>query len=215
MERSATLVLVNGLWMPRPALWWLQGHLRRRGFDVRVFSYPTVRCDLRGNAAALNDFLHTLPGDRVHLVGYSLGGLVIRALFHDFPEQRPGRIVTLGTPHTGSHAAQRVARWPGGSRILGHGVADLLAGIPRHWTWPARQFGTVAGDLGFGLGRLFGGLPRPHDGTVTVAEACPPQASASCVLPTSHLGLLLMPAVGDAVAAYLRNGMFPTRPAPV
>ena len=208
MESGTTLVLVNGLWMTRRALWPLRRRLRARDLDVHIFSYPTVARDLRANAAALNDYLHSLPGDTVHLVGYSLGGLVIRALFHDFPDQRPGRIVTLGTPHTGSHAARRVARWGWGRRIMGRGVADLLAGAPQHWTWPAHELGAIAGDLGLGLGRLFGGLPKPHDGTVAVAEACPPQATARRVLRVSHFGMLLAPVVVDAVVDFLSQGRF-------
>ena len=67
--------------------------------------------DLQQNAAALQVFLRTLPAGTVHLVAFSLGGLVVRALFHFYPQQHPGRIVTLGTPHNGSLAAQRLVRW--------------------------------------------------------------------------------------------------------
>ena len=78
MDSRESVVLVNGLWLGDPALWPLARRLRRAGFQTFRFSYPSVRQDLRANAAQLHEFLSRVPGTIVHLVGYSLGGLVIR-----------------------------------------------------------------------------------------------------------------------------------------
>ena len=78
MLHSETVVLVNGLWLGDPALWLLARRLRRTSFRVYSFSYPSVRQDVRANAARLHAFLSRVPGDTVHLVGYSLGGVIVR-----------------------------------------------------------------------------------------------------------------------------------------
>jgi pimeloyl-ACP methyl ester carboxylesterase len=205
---SESVVLVNGLWLADPALWLLARRLRRAGFRVHSFSYPSVRHDLRTNAARLQEFLTRVPGATVHLVGYSLGGLIIRALFHIQPQQRPGRIVLLGSPQSGNRAAQTAARNRFARALLGRSVAELIAGTPQVWRWPARETGVIAGSRSVGLGRLVARLTVPNDGSVAVAETAVPGASAHLVLPVAHFAMLLTPVVARQVATFLRSGTF-------
>ncbi len=205
---SGSVVLVNGLWLADPALWLLARRLRQSGFHVHTFSYPSVRHDLRTNAEQLHEFLAGVPGATVHLVGYSLGGLVIRALFHFQPQQRPGRIVLLGSPQTGNRAAQTLARARPGRALLGRAVAELIAGTPQCWSWPARETGVIAGSRSVGLGRLVAQLTVPNDGSVAVEETTVPGAHTRLVLPVAHFAMLLAPAVARQVARFLRFGAF-------
>jgi len=208
MDNRENVVLVNGLWLADPALWLLARRLRRAGFRVHTFSYPSVRQDLRTNAARLHDFLAGVPGPIVHLVGFSLGGLVIRALFHFQPQQRPGRIVLLGSPQSGSRAAQSLARRHLGRALLGRAVAELIAGTPQRWSWPARETGVIAGSRSVGLGRLVTRLAVPNDGSVAVEETVVPGAHVRLVLPVAHFAMLIAPIVARQVAAFLRSGRF-------
>ena len=68
--------------------------------------------------------------------------------------------------------------------------------------------GVIAGDRAFGMGRLIGPLPKPNDGTVTVAETRLPGATDHIVLPVTHLSMLWSGAVADEVIAFLRDGRF-------
>jgi len=208
MEVHESVVLVNGLWMPDAVLWLLAQRLRRAGFRVHIFSYPTVRENLCANAALLQQYLQTVPGEVVHLAGFSLGGLVVRALFRHYPEQRPGRILLLGCPQQGSRAALVLARSRPGRYLLGRSLADLNAGRPQAWAWPEREIGVIAGTLALGLGRLVASLARPHDGTVSVAETAMPDASDQLTLPVAHFGLLLSKEVARQAAGFLRTGRF-------
>lgn len=187
----------------------LARRLRHRGFSVRSFSYPSVRADLRANAGRLARFLATLDADTVHLVGHSLGGILIRALFQEHPLQKLGRIVTLGTPHGGSRVARHLSRRAWWRRAMGRGVAQLLAGVPQHWTPPAREIGVICGTRSFGMGRLlYRGLPRPNDGLLTVKESAFPAASDHLALPVSHTGMLFSQGVADQIGNFLTAGKF-------
>jgi pimeloyl-ACP methyl ester carboxylesterase len=203
-----TVVLVHGLWFSAWSMRLLQWRLQRAGFDVRLYAYRSVTHDLRQQATALQRFLRGVDGDEIHFVGHSLGGVIIRALFHFYPEQRPGRIVTLGSPHAGSAIAARLARRRPLRQLLGRSIADLVNGDPNAWSFPVREVGAVAGSVSVGLGRLFGPLPAPNDGTVTVEEACWSQASDQVVLRASHFGMLFMPGVARQTACFLRSGRF-------
>jgi len=144
----------------------------------------------------------------VHLVGHSLGGLLARALFHYFPDQRPGRIVTLGSPHEGSEAAAHLRRSAFWRYLMGRSVAELLDGVPRGWVRPAREIGSVSGTRSLGLARfVYRGLPRPNDGLLTVGESALPGAGHRA-LPVSHTGMLFSRRVADEVIAFLARGRF-------
>lgn len=186
----------------------LARRLQRQGFSVYSFSYPSVRADLSANAARLARFLDTLDADTVHLVGHSLGGILIRALFQDHPRRKPGRIVTLGTPHGGCRVAQHLNRHAFWHRAMGKGVAQLLAGEPQNWT-PPREIGVICGTRSFGLGRwLYRGLPRPNDGLLTVKESAFPAAQEHLALPVSHTGMMFSRMVARQIAAFLNAGRF-------
>ena len=207
-ERAETVVLLSGLWLPGGCLSLLKRRLRACGFEVRVCEYHSVRAGLAENARALHDFLQTLSADTVHFVGYSLGGIVIRALFEFYPGQRPGRIVTLATPHLGNRVASRLTRHRWGRRLLGQSVCDLVAGAPQSWTLPARDIGSLAGNVAFGLGMCCVRLPRPHDGSVTVAETQLPGIADHAVLPAAHFSMLLSETAARETCHFLRTGRF-------
>lgn len=208
MYEPQHVVLLSGIWLPRWSLCPLAWRLRRCGFIPHLFAYHTMGRDLQQNAAALQAFLRTLPPGTVHLVAFSLGGLVVRALFHFYPQQHPGRIVTLGTPHNGSLAAQRLVHWRWSRRIAGKSLADLVAGQPRSWALPARELGIVAGSVNLGLGRLVVRHGEVSDGTVSLSETRLSKATDFLSVRTSHFGLLLSAACARAVCRFLRSGRF-------
>lgn len=204
----APVVLVHGLWMPGTELALLERRLGAAGFDARTFRYASVADDLDHNAEHLADYLTTVPGNAVHLVGHSLGGLVILKLIARHGAERIGRIVCLGPPFNGTAAGDRLARWPGSTHFMGRGIAQLRREAPApHWSG-ARELGVIAGSCGVGMGRLLGGLPAPSDGTVAVAETRLAGATDHIVLPVTHFSMLWSRRVADQVVAFLRDGRF-------
>lgn len=203
------MVLIHGLWLSGFILVLLARRLRRLGFSVHLFSYPSVRADLRVNAARLARFLDTLDADIVHLVGHSLGGILIRALFHYSPPRQPGRIVTLGTPHGGSQVAKHLSQYAFWRWVMGKGMANLLDGLPQGWPLPAREIGAISGNRSIGFGRiLYRPLATPNDGLVSVEESSLTGARDYIVLPASHTGMLFSRAVARQVNAFLQVGHF-------
>jgi len=205
------VVYVHGLWQTgREALWLRRRLAQELGAEARAFSYHSIAADVTANAAALGEFLATIRTDSLHLVGHSLGGLVILKLFEQglATPLPPGRIVLLGSPLRGSRTARNLARWTWGRKFLGLGIREeALAERERRWD-QQRELGVIAGDLGVGLGRLVGRLEAPSDGTVSVAETELTGAADRVVLRVSHTGMLFSAAVAHQAAAFLRSGRF-------
>lgn len=202
-----TVILVHGLWVRGPVFFLHQRWLTGRGYTVRRFSYPSVSNGLRQNAGALSNFIAATKGDCIHLVGHSLGGLVILASLAHHPDPRLRRVVLMGSPITGCHAATVMARLSWLRAIIGQTLKDWLAS-PRPPVPASVEIGILAGDFGLGLGRLIPGLPQPSDGVVSVAEAQLPEAADSIVLHVSHTGMLISRSCDNQVAAFLESGNF-------
>ena len=204
----ACIVAVHGLWMVGGVMAVLARRIAPHGFDVRPFGYASIREGLDANAARLADFIASVPGDTVHLLGHSLGCVVIRALLERHVFDRPGRVVCLGPPFRGSLTAERVARVPGGAHLIGHSLRDLLALGGYRNAGAGREVGIIAGNVPVGMGRLFGRFPGPNDGMVTVQETRLEGAADHIVLPVAHTALLWSREVARQTEHFLRVGKF-------
>jgi len=219
---NAIVILIPGLWMPDFVLWPAQRRLERAGYAVRRFAYPSWRRGLDANVAALARCLAALPAapaTPIHLVGHSLGGLLILQLLAHGAAASIGRVVLLGSPALGSHGAERLldSRW--GTLLAGRTLADWRAesqansladsltnsrpALPR-----GIEIGVIAGTRGVGLGRLLGGLAQPNDGAVALAETRLPEAADFIALHVSHSGMLVSAACAGQVASFLESGRF-------
>lgn len=205
-QREEAVVLVHGLWMKGPEMFLLRHRLRQAGYAVYQFSYRSVARELADNARHLDALLHTLREPTIHFVAHSLGGLVVRRLLHDFPEQRPGRVVTLGTPHSGSYVANRLGRYSLFRRLLGCSLWPLSGQL---YPWRGeRQLGSIGGSLSIGVGWLVRDLPKPNDGTVAVCETRLVGMTDHRVVHTSHMAMLLSAEVAQQAIHFLLHGCF-------
>lgn len=203
-----SVITVHGLWMRGTAMAALSRRLAPRGYDVAHFSYSSITGSLAESAAALAEFVDGVRGDTVHLVGHSLGGVLICAMLETRLPARIGRVVCLGSPFRGSRTAARLTRWPGGSLLIGRCLGDVNA-CGGFSACPAGvEVGSIAGRLPFGVGRLLGPFPEPNDGTVAVAETMIAGLTDHVVLPVSHVALLWSSQVAAEVEHFLEHGRF-------
>jgi len=202
-----TIILVHGLWMNGLDMTLLRQRLVKQGYQTFQFSYPTVRRTPLENAMALHAFIKKIDSPSIHFVCHSLGGLVIRHLFHEYPDQKPGRIVTMGTPHRPSSSAKQLSRFLPGQIILGKSLVNgLLGNIPR---WKGeRELGSIAGTLQFGMGMIIPNVARPNDGTVAVEETKLEGMTDHIVLHVSHFGLLVSAKASQEVCYFFQHGKF-------
>ena len=200
------VVLVHGLWMNGLAMLPLAWRLERCGFRVTRHSYRSVSRGLRVNARTLAAACGKGSG-RLHLVGHSLGGLVIMAMLQEHPEIPVHRVVLIGSPYADSAAAHGLARFAWSRGLLGHTVQDWLR-QPRPPVPEGVELGVIAGDASFGLGRLFVKLPAPNDGVVVLEETRIRAAADSVVMHISHSAMLVSPAVAHAACTFLKCGSF-------
>jgi pimeloyl-ACP methyl ester carboxylesterase len=216
---DSLVVLAHGLWLSRLALIGWRRQFERRQIKSVAFGYPS-REPLSDNTHRFAAFVEAQAATHIYVLGHSLGGLLTLQMLAQFAGAgndalRIRRAVLAGTPVAGNEAARRFARWRGGrwliagaGQVLGPSASEQrnrqIAALPV-------EIGVIAGTRAVGLGRLFGPLPKPNDGTVTVAETLFAGARDSIALPLSHSEMLLSGRVVAQAHAFFASGSFDHR----
>jgi pimeloyl-ACP methyl ester carboxylesterase len=205
------VVYVHGLWLTGHEGFLLQRRMEQsHGFHWKHFPYASTLLKMDEMADALHAFIAGLGHPTtLHLIGHSLGGLVIMRCLERHALDVPGRVVFLGTPSLSSKAAREFARFPFGPMMLGEAaIAELINKHEREWRYPERELGIIAGDQSMGLARLVVDFDEPNDGAVAVSETRLPGAKQHLILPVTHTGMLLSPQVAQEAGQFLATGHF-------
>jgi triacylglycerol lipase len=117
VEAAGTpILLVHGLVDNRSIFTVLRRALRRRGFGrVWTLNYHVLTQDLRAAARRLEQTVEAICEqtgyERIHVIGHSMGGIIARYYVQRMGgDQRVHTLVTLGSPHGGTHAARLLPR---------------------------------------------------------------------------------------------------------
>lgn len=206
---AALVICVHGMWMTGFETTMLRHRLAAAGFSTQQFHYQSVSESPQVVLERLGaDVVAQATRRPVHLLGHSLGGLLVLRLLQEQPEVPVARAVLLGSPVNGSRAARAFRDLPGASWLLGDLGHDELVNPPQRRYSGRAGLGVIAGTNSVGLGRFVGTLPEPNDGTVSLEETRLEGATQHCALPVSHLGMLVSEQVAARTIAFLRAGRF-------
>jgi pimeloyl-ACP methyl ester carboxylesterase len=206
--QQPAIALVHGLWNRGWTMMAMARRLKARGHNVAVYSYSTRSDNLDGHANGLRAFLKTIKSEQVHLVGHSMGGLVILNMLSGFDDLPPGRIVLMGTPVKGSSAVKRLEKLPGQNFMFGKARENLLQGFQH--TPMERETGVIRGTRALGLGRIAGAPGEPNDGSVAVSETELEGMKDSVDLDVAHTQMLVSTEVVEQLEQFLLYGKFQT-----
>ncbi|MGY4480433.1 pimeloyl-ACP methyl ester carboxylesterase [Bradyrhizobium sp. USDA 3364] len=149
----------------------------------------------------------------VNFVCHSMGGLLTRVYLARRRPARLGRVVMLGTPNGGSEIADRLKNLaayrayfgPAGQQLVIRRDAATSALLPPI-DYPA---GIIAGNRSvYPITSM--GLPRPHDGRVSVANTRLDGMTDHIVIRTSHPWLVRNREAIAQTIAFLQDGKFST-----
>jgi len=200
-----TVVLLHGLGRSRASLWPLARRLKAEGFAVRNFPYSPALHRFDTLTEQLHDFIvEKVRTPTYHLVGHSLGNVLIRARFQFGYPNGLGRIVMLAPPNHPAHLARRLQGCPPFHWVAGES-GKLLASEEYYATLPVPHvpFGVIAGDKGQRVT-----FDEPNDGIVTVECTRLSGMADHLVVPCVHTFIMNSKRVARSTATFLREGRF-------
>jgi pimeloyl-ACP methyl ester carboxylesterase len=192
------VVLTHGIASSRYFMWPMARHLRRCGYDTRLYGYPSLRGSNRVLGENFAQMLHRLaeqnPGRKLHVVAHSMGSIMTRCALLAGVPQSVSRVVMIGPPNRGSHVATRL------SPALGW-IAPTLRELCDHQEsfvncLPRRC------DVEVGI------ITAEYDRMVKPESTLLDENFAHLVLPNHHTPILWYRRTAEHVDRFLRNGQF-------
>ncbi len=211
---AAQVVLLHGLGRSETSMLILENALAGAGFEVHNIGYPSQEESpdaLVVRITAAIDDCCADNGRTLHLVGHSLGGLLIRAYLASHHPANLGRVVLIGTPNHGSELADLDAGLPATllemagptAGMLGTGPDDFPASLPP----PDYPVGVIAGTRDAVVTNQW--LPLPNDSMVSTASTRLDGMTDFVTFPVTHWGLRNDGDVARAAITFLKEGSFP------
>ena len=154
------IVLVHGLMRTKHSMTPLKNVLDKKcDCEIVCFSYASTRGKIGAHAAALREFLESLPETwTLSFVGHSMGNIVIRHLIADLQDDRKHsellsrcqRMVMLGPPNQGAAIARQLSSLGMFEWIAGEGAMELGPDwdeFSKSLATPPFPFSIVAGEV--------------------------------------------------------------------
>lgn len=210
---SDYVILLHGLGRTPLSMKRIEWTLREQNYRVINIGYPSTRISIEDAANHwLDDVLKSQVTDssaKIHFVGHSLGGIVLRQYLTNHEIPNLGRVVMLAPPNHGSELAERLqnnwlyrlATGPAGQQL---GTSEC--GVPSRLGPIDFELGVIAGDRS--LNPLFSSwISGPDDGKVSVRSTGMLGADFLLVHHT-HTWMVWSSDVNSAVVQFLKTGRF-------
>jgi len=194
-------------------MWPMAHRFKQQGFRTFIFSNHYLLKTPQQNAARLLANIQTLSAERVHLLGHSLGGIVIMhalRLNSSLPVAEriaDGKVVLIASPVKGSQFARhlhanRVIRMLMGRCVVG----GVLNGMPEELD--GRKIGVISGFSRAGLAAMIYKSEHPNDGMIDEHETQLEGAQDTISVPQSHTLMLFSSQCTELAMRFLQHGRF-------
>ncbi|WGR91519.1 alpha/beta fold hydrolase [Bradyrhizobium sp. ISRA443] len=208
------VVLLHGISRTARSFRRMELALQAAGFVTLNLDYDSRRKPLDALAEDIHPAVELFAGDlggSVHFVCHSMGGLLARVYLARHRPLRLGRVVMLGTPNGGSEIADRLKNLvayraffgPAGQQLVTRRDAATSAMLP-----PIDYAtGIIAGNRSiYPITSI--GLPRPHDGRVSIVNTKLDGMADHIVVRASHPWLVRHREAIMQTIAFLQEGKF-------
>lgn len=211
VAEKETVVLLHGLARSSLAMWRLADRLEAADYHVVRVGYRSLTRTPDEIVADISQQINACceaATRKVHFVGHSLGGLLIRAYLAAHRPDNLGHVVMIGTPNHGSEVVDVYREhplfdWAGPmTAALGTGENSFAESLPL----PDYPLGVIAGYLE--EGRENPAIPGPDDGLVSVASTRLQGMQDFIALPSGHSALRYSPLVAQQTVNFLHRGQF-------
>lgn len=145
------IVLLHGIMRTKWSMAILAWVFERKNYQVLNINYPSRKFPLEKLAEIIHpqiiEFSQTFSG-KIHFVGHSMGGLLIRAYINKYHPKNLGRVLMMGTPNQGSQIADFVKNWWLFKKLYGPAGSQLITN--------QNDFREIFGEVNYELGIIAG-----------------------------------------------------------
>lgn len=205
------VALVHGFGRSKYAMWFLADRLREAGYRVKLIGYPSLQETPEEILVHLRHQIDSCcigKSREVHFVGYSLGGLLVRAYLAKQKPPNLGRVVVVASPSQGLDIVDnfRDSWW---FQFLGPTARELgttTDSFPQSIDPPNYPLGVIAGNLE--ASSLEGESMENSDGLITTESTKISGMSDFAIVEGNHWSMRYSGEVARLVLSFLQSGRF-------
>lgn len=187
---------------------------REAGYVAFNRGYPSTTASVQALVDAhlaplVRDALAT-GAPRIHFIGHSMGGILIRQYLATYELPQVGRVVMIGTPNRGSELVDRLGWLAPFGWINGPAGNELGTGpdsLPNRLPPATYEAGIIAGTRSYNPA-YSAMIEGPDDGKVSVERAKLEGMRDMLVLPVNHTFMMGDDEVVRQSIRFLREGRF-------
>ncbi len=206
------VVILHGIARSNKHIQKLAIYLQKDGFDVINLNYPSTTYKIEDLTEIINKEISERVTEEkpIHFIGYSMGGLMVRALIHRYNYKNLGKVVQLAPPNQGSEVADFVKNFWSYKKIYGPAGQQLIA----NQNAVKHLFGEVNYELGIIAGNTTIDpissviIPGENDGKVAVERTKLEGTKDHIVVSASHTFFPSNKEVQNQTLHFLKNGNF-------
>ncbi len=208
------VILLHGLCRSSSSMHAMERALTAAGYQVWNIDYPSRTNTVTNlSEAVLGSAIQNCEqagATRIHFVGHSLGGILIRDYLARHPLANAGRVVMLGPPNQGSEVVDKLGSWRLFQKINGPAGGELGTSpdsAPNRIGPPNVSVGVIAGNRSINwINSLM--LPGSDDGKVSVERTKLAGMTDHVVLRATHPFLMKNKTAIRQTINFLQHGQF-------
>ncbi len=211
VKSGETVVLLHGLGRGKSIMDKMELSMSNAGYTPILIGYESIGRTPEAILADVTGQLNAVTADtnrRIHFVGHSLGGLLVRAYLDSSRLPHLGKVVLIGSPNKGTPLVDYFRdAWV--LKLAGPIAAALGTdknNFPRTLRAPYYPVGIIAGVSGWFNND--GIIPGEDDGVVPVESTKIEGMTDFIILPVSHSSLPKNEEVARQTIHFLKNGSF-------
>ncbi len=206
------VVLLHGILRTKRCMKGLANFLEKNGYKTLNINYPSSKHDILSIAKLIHPQIQDFAAQviKIHFVGYSMGGLIIRAYLNLYHLNNLGRVVMLGTPNHGSEIADFLRNFWIYKKLYGPAGQQL--------TTNQTVFKDIFGDINYELGVIAGNsshyfvankiIGKETDGRVSIINTKIEGMKEHVVIRSGHTMLASNQEAWQLTLAFLDSGSF-------
>ena len=208
------VILLHGLGRFRQSMRRLEQHLKGLGYATMNLAYPSTTKSIEtiaeSHLARAVQSCEAGGAAKIHFVGHSLGGIIVRQYLQRHSVPLGSRLVMLSPPNQGSELVDMLLHVPLYKWVTGPAGQEIGKGSQAvvHRLKPVEiEVGVIAGN--FSINLLFSAfLDGADDGMVSVKSTMLTEMRDFIIVPSTHTFIMRSPLVMRQVAHFLKYGRF-------
>lgn len=206
------VILVHGILRSSRCMRAFEAEFIKQGYKVLNVNYPSTKLDIKSIVEYLKPSIMVFAKNlkKIHFVGHSLGGIIIRALLNVEKPANLGKVVLVGSPIQGSELARKFKKFRIFKWIFGPAGIDLAL--------PSKEMSAMFGKIDYEIGVIAGFnkynflanllLKEKNDGMVTIKSTQDQEISNHIIIETGHLRLAKNKEVIDKTIKFIKEASF-------